>query len=225
MTTPLMTVTVEEAFDITGRGVAVAFRGSSAGLPFGVPIPARILKPDGTTAQAKAFVEMMLLRAPQTHERADLLLMGLSKRDAPPGSIVELGDPRAVEIHPAVNAEKVWTPAEIRHRYQEGERDFQGLDISDSDDRLSFQGAVLDGSDFSHAFVVADFTGGSLRDCKFVEANVKTCAFDNADLRGCDSSRAAIDAATFRSAQLERTDFSGAGAYGYSMKPGEVPTW
>ena len=106
-----------------------------------------------------------------------------------------------------VNVEKVWTPAEIRHRYQEGERDFQGLDISDLNDRLSFQGAVLDGSDFSHAFVVADFTRGSLRDCKFVEANVKTCTFDHADLRGCDFSRAAIDAATFRSAQLDRADF------------------
>lgn len=99
--------------------------------------------------------------------------------------------------------EKVWTPSEIRRLYEEGERNFQGLEVSDTGDSTSFRDAALDGSDFSHAFVVADFSRASLRGCRFKDANVKTCIFDAADLRGCDFTGAAIDAATFRSAQLE----------------------
>jgi uncharacterized protein YjbI with pentapeptide repeats len=121
--------------------------------------------------------------------------------------------------------EKVWKPSEIRQRYQNGERNFQGLDISDSDDSESFRDAVLEGSDFSKAFVVADFSRARLRDCRFVEANVKTCIFIEADLRGCTFSGAAIDAATFRSAQFEGADFSGAFDQGIAMEPGELPTW
>lgn len=94
MAKPLMTVRVEEAFEITGRGVVVAFQGSATGFPLGVPISATVLKPDGTTAQTSALVELMLLRVPQTHERAALLLMGLSKQDVPPGSAIELSAPR-----------------------------------------------------------------------------------------------------------------------------------
>ena len=121
--------------------------------------------------------------------------------------------------------ERVWKPSEIRQRYQDGERDFQGLDIEDSDDSESFRDAVLEGADFSHAFVVADFSRAGLRDARFVEANVKTCIFDEADLRGCMFSRAAIDAATFRSARLDGADFSGASVQGSLMQPGELPTW
>jgi uncharacterized protein YjbI with pentapeptide repeats len=119
--------------------------------------------------------------------------------------------------------ERVWTPAEIRRRYQDGERNFQGLDISDSGDTESFRDALLDGADFSHAFVVADFGRASLRDCRFFEANVKTCTFDEADLRDCDFSSAAIDAATFRSARFDGANFGGASVQGQSMKPGELP--
>src|SRR5262249_39030227 len=82
--------------------------------------------------------------------------------------------------------ERVWKPSE------------KSLDISDSDDSESFRDAVLEGSDFRHAFVVADFSRARLRDCRFFEANVKTCTFDEADLRGCNFTGAAIDAATFR---------------------------
>ncbi len=120
--------------------------------------------------------------------------------------------------------DKVWTSSEILRRYRDGERDFHGLDISDSADSASFRDAVLDGADFSHAFIVAYFTKASLRDCRFFEANVKTCVFDGADLRGCDFSGAAIDAATFRAARLEGANFSGASEQGYVMKPGELPT-
>jgi uncharacterized protein YjbI with pentapeptide repeats len=120
--------------------------------------------------------------------------------------------------------EKVWTPSEIRRRYQEGERDFRGLDISDTGDPTSFRDAVLDGADFTHAFVVADFTRARLTGCRFTEANVKTCVFDEADLRDCDFSGAAIDAATFRSARLDGANFAGAHEQGICLAPGEVPT-
>jgi uncharacterized protein YjbI with pentapeptide repeats len=119
--------------------------------------------------------------------------------------------------------ERVWTTSDIRRRYDQGERDFRDLEISDSNDSASFRDAVLDGSDFSHAFVVADFSRASLNGCRFNEANVKTCIFDEADLRGCDFSGAAIDAATFRSARLDGASFAGATEQGYCLKPGEVP--
>jgi uncharacterized protein YjbI with pentapeptide repeats len=122
-----------------------------------------------------------------------------------------------------MSAETV-TPSEIRRRYEAGERDFRGCDIADDGDEASFRQACLDGSDFSHAFVVADFTGASLRACRFVEANVKTCSFDDADLRDSDFSRAAIDAATFRGARFDGACFEGASEHGHSLKPGELPT-
>jgi uncharacterized protein YjbI with pentapeptide repeats len=125
---------------------------------------------------------------------------------------------------PMSTEEKVWTPSEIRRRYHEGERNFQALEVSDMGDSASFRDAVLDGSDFGHAFVVADFSRASLRGCRFKEANVKTCVFDEADLRGCDFSGAAIDAATFRSARLEGANFARAHEQGICLKPGELPT-
>jgi hypothetical protein len=133
--------------------------------------------------------------------------------------------------------ERVWRPSEILQRYKNGDRDFRGLEITGPEpyvtegDRFvsvnepeSFRGAVLDGADFTGAFIVADFSKASLRNCKF-PANVKTCSFDGADLTCCDFSDAAIDAATFKSAHFDRTNFSGATAHSYVMKPGEVPTW
>ena len=50
-----------------------------------------------------------------------------------------------------------------------------------SDDSESFRDAFLEGSDFSHAFVVANYSRARLRDCRFFEANVKTCSFDDVD--------------------------------------------
>jgi hypothetical protein len=90
VTKSLQVVTVEEAFDITGRGVAIAFRGSTANLPVGVAIPARVLHRDGTSTEASAFVELILRRDPTPHELAALLLNGLSKKDVTPGCTVEL---------------------------------------------------------------------------------------------------------------------------------------
>ena len=122
-------------------------------------------------------------------------------------------------------SEKVWTPAEIRRRYESGERDFRQVDLDDASDPASFKDAVLDGADFSGSFVVADFQRASLRQCRFVGANVKTCVFDRADLTGADFSGAPIDAASFRAALLESASFAGATVQGRTLKVGEVPDW
>ena len=122
--------------------------------------------------------------------------------------------------------ERVWTPSEILQRYKQGERNFHGLEISDDsgDESDSFRGALLDSADFSRCFIVADFDSARLRDCRFVEANVKTCKFDGADLLNADFSRAAIDAATFTNCNFEGANFDEAGAYGYTFNKGELPT-
>lgn len=123
--------------------------------------------------------------------------------------------------------ERVWTPAEILARYQAGERNFRELEITEpanATDPNSFRGAILDDADFTGAFIVADFTGASLRRAKLC-ANVKTCCFDKADLRDADFTDAALEATSFRGARLEGADFTGAGVYSHRMAPGERPDW
>jgi 2-iminobutanoate/2-iminopropanoate deaminase len=114
-------------------------------------------------------------------------------------------------------------PEEILARYAEGERDFTGLDINDHGAQPSFRGARLDGADFSHSFVLADFTGARLRGERFVGANVKTCVFDGADLRDADFSDAPIDGASFEGCTFDGARFEGAGSYGYTYAKGELP--
>lgn len=119
---------------------------------------------------------------------------------------------------------RTWTTAEILQRYLAGERDFRGLDIEDGGSS-SFRAAILDGADFSGAFLLADFERARLRGCRFVDANVKTCRFDDADLRGACFCGAALDATTFHAAHLDGTDFTDAHVQGHTLQRGEVPTW
>jgi uncharacterized protein YjbI with pentapeptide repeats len=103
-------------------------------------------------------------------------------------------------------------------------RNFHGLDISDEGENSgSFRDALLDGADFSHSFVLADFSCARLRNSKFVEANVKTCTFDRADLLNADFSEAAICGATFSNCNFEGAEFEGAHWYGITFKKGELP--
>jgi uncharacterized protein YjbI with pentapeptide repeats len=124
------------------------------------------------------------------------------------------------------DTDRIWTPREIRERYEAGEREFGGLDISEAADAVgddTFRGALLDRANFSRAFIFADFAGASLVNCRFVEANVKTCRFDRANLDGCDFSDAAIDAATFSAASAVGAVFAGATAYGATLGADETP--
>lgn len=112
---------------------------------------------------------------------------------------------------------------EIMRRYRAGQRDFRGLDIADVGER-AFRGATLDGANLAMAFIVADFTGASLRDTSFVDANVKTCVFDGADLSGADFRRAALCATTWVGTALSSAVFDGASRHGHEFGPGEKPT-
>ena len=71
---------------------------------------------------------------------------------------------------------------ELLDRYDRGERDFTGAEL-DADSDSDLTGVCLDDVDFSHAFLVANFRGASLRGVCFFQANVKTCDFREADLR------------------------------------------
>jgi hypothetical protein len=68
----MLHVTVEESFDMKRRGVAVVFVGSAAGLPLGRALPVRIQRPDGSSIEASATVELLLRVTPQPIERASL---------------------------------------------------------------------------------------------------------------------------------------------------------
>jgi hypothetical protein len=86
-------VTVEQVFEITGRGLAVLFQGELPSLPLGVGLPARVQRPDGSTAEARAFFESIHWQRPELRERPALLLAGLKRTDVPVGSTVELLEP------------------------------------------------------------------------------------------------------------------------------------
>jgi uncharacterized protein YjbI with pentapeptide repeats len=127
---------------------------------------------------------------------------------------------------PMANQEdRLWRPEEILRRYASGEREFRQLDIEDSDDGASFRGARLDDADFSGSFLVADFTGTSLRNSCWSNANVKTCIFRDADLSGANFSGAALDATVFQGAKMAGANFTGAYVQGSELQPGEMPDW
>lgn len=111
---------------------------------------------------------------------------------------------------------------ELLDRYRRGERDFTEADL-DTDRNSDLRDLCLDGADFSHAFIIADFRRASLRGARFFQANVKTCDFRGADLRDADFRGAALCAALFDSAIVDGADFTGAHIYGYSFRPGEKP--
>jgi uncharacterized protein YjbI with pentapeptide repeats len=125
----------------------------------------------------------------------------------------------------AEDDDRIWQPSEILSRYEAGERDFRGIEIEATRGTSDpeFRRAYLTGADFTGAFIVADFSGATLRGARFAPANVKTCTFDGADLRDADFAGAAIDSATFDGADLAGTNFEGAGDYGYTYRKDEYP--
>ena len=95
------------------------------------------------------------------------------------------------------------TAEEFRIRYQAGERDFKGMDLSG----LTFRGGSIKGADFSGAnlsdcdfkdvvnesnFIRADLrrsVGWIFRQCNLSDANLSSATFEgfgDCDLRGCD---------------------------------------
>jgi uncharacterized protein YjbI with pentapeptide repeats len=111
---------------------------------------------------------------------------------------------------------------ELLDGYQRGNRDFAGTEL-DADPNADLSGVCLDGSDFSHAFLVASFRKASLRGACFRQANVKTCDFREADLRDTDFRGAVLCSALFDGAKLDGARFEGAYMHSYKLKEGEAP--
>ncbi len=127
------------------------------------------------------------------------------------------------ENYKSPNYEPPGSTEELLRRYAEGERYFATVALDNS--TYDFQNAVLEGVDFSHSFITADFRGANLKRSSFVSANVKTCDFRNADLEGANFSGAALEGTQFEGANLEGARFDGAGCYSYMMKSDERPWW
>ena len=111
---------------------------------------------------------------------------------------------------------------ELLDRYQRGERDFSNAEL-DTDPDSDLSGVCLDNADFSHAFLVGNFRGTSLRGARFFQANVKTCDFREADLRDADFRGAGLCSALFDGAKLEGSKFAGAFIHSHEFKEGEMP--
>lgn len=113
---------------------------------------------------------------------------------------------------------------ELLDRYGRGERDFVGSEL-DEDPQNDLSGVCLDGADLSRAFIIASLRATSLRDVRFIGANVKTCDFRDADLRGADFTGAALCATEFTGAKLDGAKFAGSSIHSYTLKEGEKPDW
>jgi hypothetical protein len=80
---------VVEVFEITGRGLVAAFDELIEFVP-SKQIMVIITRPDGTTIETQAFVEILLRRQPVVIEKSALLLKDLNRADVPIGSSVEM---------------------------------------------------------------------------------------------------------------------------------------
>jgi uncharacterized protein YjbI with pentapeptide repeats len=119
--------------------------------------------------------------------------------------------------------EPLRTFPELLERYARGERNFAGSELDEGYGDLS--GVCLDAADFSRSSIAASFRGASLREVRFIEANVKTCDFRDADLCGADFTGAGLCATAFSGAKLDRAKFAGAFAHSQTLKNGESPNW
>jgi uncharacterized protein YjbI with pentapeptide repeats len=108
---------------------------------------------------------------------------------------------------------------ELVARYNQGERNFPGIDLSDAD----LSRVVLDGANFEvHSwFCDANFEGASLRGVIFRECNVKCASFKNADLTGASFEGAAIESVDMSGSVLEGVKFAGATFYGVTLEEGD----
>jgi hypothetical protein len=82
--------TVEEAFQISGRGTAIVTNTSLSELVPGRRYSLQYHRPDGTTASAEATVEVILRRIPIVTEKFAMVVLTGSKGDFPPGTQVSV---------------------------------------------------------------------------------------------------------------------------------------
>ena len=80
---------IEEAFNITGRGVAVILDGIT-NLDVGKEYRARLYLQDASTIEATAFKEWILRRNIEPLEKEAFMLSGIKKEDIPSGTKIKL---------------------------------------------------------------------------------------------------------------------------------------
>ena len=84
--------TVEDTFNITGRGLA-AVGGGRSDLPVGCLLRTEIRTPDGRVLHAQSYREFLTIRIPQPRERDAFLLVGMAREEVPVGSTVRVLPP------------------------------------------------------------------------------------------------------------------------------------
>lgn len=110
---------------------------------------------------------------------------------------------------------------DIVSRHAAGERDLRNLELDDGVhdfENCNLQHAISAGS-----FLLANFRNANLQGADFSTCNVKACDFSGARLAGATFRNAAIDGAIFVDADLRRTNFEGACAYGHVLAEGQLP--
>ena len=85
--------TVEEAFQITGRGTVVSINGTT-NRGVGKSHTAEITRPDGTVFKATCYKEWLLRRHLVAEEREGYLLMNVEKVEVPIGSKIKFNEGR-----------------------------------------------------------------------------------------------------------------------------------
>jgi uncharacterized protein YjbI with pentapeptide repeats len=114
------------------------------------------------------------------------------------------------------------TAASILARYAQGQRTFH--DISPEEDGLDFSNAQLDDVRFERCFLhSSSFRCAPLVNAVFCDCNVKCCDFRGADLRNARFTGSLVEAIDLQGARLEGASFVGARAYGYELRPGDMP--
>ena len=76
---------------MTGRGVAVVFRGTSEGLPLGTWLAVHVGGPEGEVFKGRGTVELPLRRAMPPIERAALVVEGIPAARFLPGARFAIG--------------------------------------------------------------------------------------------------------------------------------------
>ena len=91
MTTETKLFTIEEAFNISGRGVAVVLSGVTD-LGIGKEYKAKLFNLDAETLEVTAWKEWLLRRNPVIEEKEAFLLVGVKKEEVPIGTTIKFYD-------------------------------------------------------------------------------------------------------------------------------------
>ena len=83
--------TVEDTFQITGRGTVVLINGTTS-IGVGKSHSVEVMCPDGTVFTATCYKEWLLRRQPVVDEREGYLLINIEKSQIPIGSKIKFNE-------------------------------------------------------------------------------------------------------------------------------------